>query len=84
MGLHKVQAHPGIQNGLRRFRCEEPAFLVQYPPATMAIKKWGTDLLFNDPHMLANSRPSQTQDLSSSFKAPFLGNSNDGDESFHR
>ncbi len=84
MGLHKVQAHPSIQNGLRRFRCEKSAFLVQYPPATMSIEKWCAYLLFNDPHMLANSRPSQTQDLSSSLKAPFLGDSNNRDKSFHR
>jgi hypothetical protein len=50
----------------------------------MAIKKWCSDLCFDDPNMLTNCGLSQTQDLSGSLQTPFLSDSNDGDESFHR
>ena len=53
MRLHKVQAHTSIQNGLRRFRREKPTLFIQYPSATMAIKKWCADLCFYDSNMLS-------------------------------
>src|ERR1039457_468129 len=84
MGLHKIHPHAGIQNRLRCFGRKKPALLIQYPPATTTIKEFRANLRLDDHNLLSYGRLAQTQHLPRPLKTPFLSDSHDSDESFHR